>query len=190
MPGWFVSFPLLPPAFPYTQAVFYVAALQFVHYRWWTKPRQLSQNRSYPNSGHWCGLGWRGLSCKLLYAQCWGLPAWQLRWPRCFGAPWLRPLGTGIPVSPSTEGISFCLDQTDLIEAGHRVSCCFLQFSSASTRNKGVSESRCNRLQGCEAFWVTWQYVPRVNIKGGSGSKAGMVVCPGKGKEKWSQLVG
>lgn len=113
----------------------------------------------------------------------------MLLWGSLVASPGYRhpcePLGC-----PSAEGISFCLDQTNLIEAGHRVSCCFLQFSRASTRNKGVSELRCNRLQGCEAFWVMWQHVLGVNIKGGSGSKAGMVVCPGKGKEKWSHLVG
>lgn len=59
-----------------------------------------------------------------------------------------EPLGC-----PSTECISFCLDQTDLIKATCRISCCFLQFSRARTRMKvflspGGADGRDVRLSG------------------------------------------
>lgn len=57
-------------------------------------------------------------------------------WSSLAATPWdehsCEPLGC-----PSTECISFCLDQTDLIEASCRISCCFLRFSRARTRMKG-----------------------------------------------------
>lgn len=51
-------FPSPASSLPLHELYSNVAALQFLHYRWWTKPQQLSQNCSYPDSGCW---GWAGL---------------------------------------------------------------------------------------------------------------------------------
>lgn len=104
------------------------------------------------------------------------------------GAAQLHPPGKGIPAGcPCTGCISFWVDQTDLIKPGHKVSCYFLQFSRASTRNKRVFELRCSGWSGWEACWGMGQYARSVTAKGRHSSEAGLEDYPGKGKKEMVQ---